>query len=100
MTCKSKKPVISQLDNPSIGEFTIAGTDAMNGGASLMLEFFPASSRHPTCVGETIFGTRHFYFGLDQLNQIATALDDGCTIKLKGAVDSDGWIDRVAWKAV
>ncbi|HEY6722779.1 MAG TPA: hypothetical protein VI197_02075 [Polyangiaceae bacterium] len=100
MTCKSKKSVISQLANPAVGEFSISGTDKMNGNAPLILEFFKPRSGHPTCVGETILGTRHFYFQFDQLNQIANALDDGLTIKLKGAVDSDGWIDRVAWKAV
>jgi len=101
MTCKSKKPVISQLaPNPTIGQFSICGIDKMNGHKPLFLEFFKPSSGHPVCVGETILGARHFYFQFDQMNQIVNALDDGLTIKLKGSVDADGWIDRTAWMAV
>lgn len=100
MACISKKPVISQLANPIIAQFSISGADSMNNDAPIMLEFFTAKSGHPICVGETILGTRHFYFSFDQMSQIANALDDGLTIKLKGAVDSDGYIDRVAWRAV
>lgn len=98
--CTSKKPVISQLNDPHIQSFSISGTDTMNGNSPMILEFFTASSGHPTCVGEVQLGTRFFYFPFAQLDQIKVALDNGQTIKVKGEIDEDGWISRVAWKAV
>lgn len=98
--CISKKPIISQLKAPFIGSFSISGLDSMNSDAPMILEFFNAAAGHPTCVGETLLGTKFYYFPFTQLNQIKIALDNGQTIKVKGEEDEDGWISRVAWKAV
>lgn len=99
--CTSRKPTISQLSpNPNIGPYSIQGQDTMNGNATMILEFFKAGSGHPTCVGEIILGTRFYYFPFLQLDRIKIALDNQLIIRVKGEEDADGWISRVAWKAV